>query len=122
MLRLLLDHHITPDVIEVTRKHSVPIHIEHVQDRGWQRLPDPELLTEAHRERLTLVTYDLATIPQYLREFAERQQPHSGVVFIDGHTIRASDRSGIGRALRKLWEREKQVDWENRTYWLTRGG
>jgi len=106
MLRLLLDHHISPAVADAARKHSEHIAIQHVQQVGWHRLPDPELLTQAHREGLTLVTYDLTTIPQYLREFAEREQPHGGVIFIDGHTIPSDDRGAIGRALAKLWDRE----------------
>src|SRR6266478_8470992 len=101
MLRLLLDHHISPDVVEAARKHSAGVSVQHVQDLGWQRHPDPVVLGLAHQERLTLVTYDLATIPQYLREFAERQQPHSGVVLVDGPPLPARNRGGIGRALAK---------------------
>ena len=122
MLRLLLDHHISPDAADSARKQAADIPIQNVRDRDWQRLPDPELLTQAHRQGLTLVTYDVATIPHYLREFAERAQNHGGVIFIDGCTIASDDRGAIRRALAKLWQRERNADWENRTYWLTRGG
>ena len=122
MLRMWLDHHISPAAAAAARQQAANIPIQHVQDRDWQRLPDPELLTQAHREGLTLVTYDLATIPQYLREFAERAQNHGGVVFIDGRTIASDDRGAIGRALAKLWQRERNAGWQNRTYWLTRSG
>jgi hypothetical protein len=77
---------------------------------------------QAYPQGLTLVTYDLTTMPQFLREFAEREQPHAGVIFIDGRTIAASDRGGIGRALARLWNRERNADWQNRTCWLTRTG
>jgi hypothetical protein len=87
MLRLLLDHHISPDVVEAARRQAANLPIQHVQDAGWQRLPDPELLTKAHGGGLTLVPYDVTTIPRYLREFAERGQPHGGVIFVDGHTV-----------------------------------
>lgn len=121
MLRLLLDHHISPDVADAARKHAADIRIQSVQELSWQRLLDPALLSQAHRDGLTLVTYDVTTIPQYLREFAERGQPHGGVVFIDRRTIPANRRGGIGRALARLWEKEKNTAWENRTCWLTRG-
>ena len=121
MLRLLLDHHISPDVAAAARRQMASMPIQHVQELGWQRLPDPELLMAAHRESLTLVTYDLRTIPKTLREISELEQPHGGVVFVDGKTIPADDRGAIGRALARLWVRERDGDWENRTCWLTRG-
>ena len=120
MLRLLLDHHISPDVSVVARRHALGISIDSVQGMGWQRLPDPELLARSHQEGWTLVTYDLSTIPRYLREFAERAQPHAGVIFVDGKTIPSHDRGTIGRALARLWTRERDANWENRTCWLTR--
>jgi hypothetical protein len=120
MLRLLLDHHISPDVISAARRHAAAIHLEHVQHLGWQRLPDPELLTQAHRDGLTLVTYDVTTIPLFLREFAEREQPHGGVIFVDRRTIRPGDRGALGSSIAKLWTREADAKWQNRTCWLTR--
>ena len=120
MLHLLLDHHISPDVVLAARHLQRGMSSEHVQSRNWQTLEDPELLRSARAEGLTLVTYDQATMPDFLRDFAQRGEDHAGVVFVDTKTIRPSDIGGLARALARLWSREKNAVWLNRTYYLTR--
>jgi hypothetical protein len=121
MLRLLLDQHISPDVIVAGRRREPGIQLEHVRQRLWHALSDPELLRAAHSEHLTLVTYDQATIPEFLRQFARDQEDHAGVIFVDNDTIRQSDIGGLARALTRLWSREKTALWLNRTLYLGRG-
>lgn len=121
MLRLLLDHHISPDVLAAVHRLQPDVSMGHVRDRQWQALPDPELLRLARPEGLTLVTYDQASIPDFLRQFAEDQEDHAGVIFVDTRTLRPSDIGGLARALVRLWSREKDADWLNRTYFLSRG-
>ena len=89
MLRLLLDHHISPAVRPAARRMQPDIVVEHVRDRHWQALPDPELLRLARAEGLTLVTYDQVTIPDFLRQFAQDEEDHAGVIFVDTLTFRA---------------------------------
>jgi hypothetical protein len=120
MLRLLLDQHMSPGVITAARRLESSILLEHVQDREWQALPDPQLLRLARAEEVTLVTYDQASIPDFLRQFAEEEEGHAGVIFVDTLTIRPSDIGGLARALVRLWSREKAAAWLNRTYYLTR--
>ena len=121
MLRLLLDHHISPVIVVTLQRLEPDVSVSHVRDRRWQALPDPELLRLARGEGLTLVTYDQASIPDFLREFAQNQKDHSGVIFVDTRTFRPSDIGGLARALARLWSREKDADWLNRTYFLSRG-
>src|SRR5438067_750325 len=111
MLHLLLDHHISPDVVLAARHLQRGMSSEHVQSRNWQTLEDPELLRSARAEGLTLVTYDQATMPDFLRDFAQRAEDHAGVVFVDTKTIRPSDIGGLARALARLWSREKNAVW-----------
>src|SRR5206468_3985227 len=111
---------ISPDVIAAAYRLETGILLEHVQQRQWHTLPDPELLRAARRQTLTLVTYDQASIPDFLRQFAADQEDHSGVIFVDNDTIRQSDVGGLARALARLWAREKNADWLNRTLYLTR--
>jgi len=120
MLRLLLDQHISPDVIIAARRLESSIALEHVLEREWQALPDAQLLRLARADELTLVTYDQASSPGCLRQFGENRENHAGVVFVDTLTIRSADVGGLARALVRLWSREKTADWLNRTYYLTR--
>jgi hypothetical protein len=120
MLRLLLDHHISPDVVPAARRLQRDAALEHVRDRHWQALRDPELLRLARAEELTLVTYDQASIPDFLRQFGQNEEDHAGVIFVDTFTFRPSDIGGLARALVRLWSREKDADWLNRTCFLSR--
>ena len=120
MLRLLLDQHISPAVIPAIRRLQAAVSTEHVRDRHWEALADPELLRLARSDGLTLVTYDQATIPDFLRHFAQNQEDHAGVIFVDTHPFRPSDIGGLSRALARLWSVEKDADWLNRTFFLSR--
>jgi hypothetical protein len=60
-------------------------------------------------------------MPDFLRQFAQDQEDHTGVIFVDTLTFRPSDIGGLARALARLWSREKDADWLNRTYFLSRG-
>ena len=102
MLRLLLDHHISLDIMVTVQRLQPTMSVSHVRDWRWQALPDPELLRLARGEGLTLVTYDQASIPDFLRQFAQDQEDHSGVIFVDNRTFRPSDIGGLARGLARL--------------------
>jgi hypothetical protein len=74
------------------------------------------LLQEAHRLKLTLVTYNLRTIPLLLRTWADETPSHGGVIFVDEKTIAPSD---IG-ALLKLAAAHGHAHWENCIIYLTK--
>jgi len=123
MLRLLLDEHLSPRLVGQFLARCSGGRIVSILEWEDGRLagtPDDMLLTQAHAHRLTLVTYDQATIAPLLKSWGEQGIPHSGVIFIDDRTIRQDDFGGIVRALSELWEREKNADWESRVIYLTR--
>jgi hypothetical protein len=90
------------------------------QDARLSGAPDDLLLREAHQHKLTLVTYDQATIVPLLKSWAEQGISHSGVIFIDDKTIRQDDFGGIIRALGQLWQKGRNENWLNRVVYLTR--
>jgi hypothetical protein len=101
MLRYLLDEQISPVVAEAVRRKHASIWIESVH--RWQggklvSAADSEVVRSAHQERLTLVTYDLQTIPDLLAAWAEEGIHHSGVVLVDGLSIAPADFGGRARA------------------------
>jgi len=123
MLRLLLDEHLSPRIIKpfLTRCHGANMaSVLDWQDARLSGAPDDLLLTEAHRHKLTLVTYDQATIVPLLRSWGEQAIPYSGVIFVDDRTIRQDDLGGLVRALAQLWEKGRNQDWLNRVVYLTR--
>ncbi len=62
MLRLLLDQHISPDVIIAARRLESSIALEHVLEREWQALPDAQLLRLARADDLTLLARALVRL------------------------------------------------------------
>ena len=121
MVHVLLDEHISPKVAAFLGKKSGSIRVSTLQ--SWQGgrflgVSDDILLEIAHQHSLTLVTYDLRTIPPLLKEFSLRGQAHAGVVLVDRNSIKPSDIGGLGKALVSLWERECNNSWHNRVCYL----
>lgn len=124
MLHYLLDEQLSPEIARQLRLRSQPIPALSVHD--WREgkfrgRPDSEILETAHRDRLTLVTYDLKTIPGLLRQRADDGISHHGVIFIDNRTMASSDLGGIVRALAEAWRVYSKQNWINRSLFLTKG-
>lgn len=123
MLKLLLDEHISPAVADGLRRHNrllVVFCMAEWEDGEFLGQPDPACLQQAASQRLTLVTYDRRTIPPLLKSWAEEEQKHGGVIFVDEKTISPSDTGGLVRALSKLWRKSAKWDRSNRVCFLRR--
>src|SRR5947207_13047221 len=121
MLRLLLDEHLSPRIVRQFLSKcpgGTMASVLHWQDARLSNVPDELLLTEAHQHKLTLVTYDQATIVPLLKLWGEQGVSHGGVILIDDKTIRQNDFGGIVRALIHLWKREQNANWLNRVVYL----
>ena len=79
---------------------------------------DEVVLREAQKQRLTLVTFDLRTIPPLLRSWSEQGFDHSGVILVDERTIAQGDIGGLVKALCALWRTHRDIDWTNRVAYL----
>jgi len=123
MLRLLLDEHVPPAVVVDLAKRRRELAVAALRDwRGGALLSadDATILSAAHVEGLTLVTYDLRTIPPLLKTWTEQGVPHGGVVFVHRLTLRLGDVGGLARALARLWDAERDRDWTDRVVFLRR--
>jgi hypothetical protein len=123
MLRLLLDEHISPEVAVGLRRLSkgLVVHaLSEWQDGRLLGASDELILQEATAKKLTLVTYDLRTIPNLLKLWAGLERAHGGVAFVDEKTIPAHDIGSLIRALQKLNRDFGKWDWTNRILFLRR--
>jgi hypothetical protein len=116
VLRLLLDIHIKPEVAAGVAAHRSACPVESL--RNWKggryrTALDPDILAAAHEDGMTLVTYDLKSIPLLLRAWGAMSRPHGGVVFVDHKTILANDIGGQVRSLVYLWDTRGHEDWTN---------
>lgn len=122
MLKILTDEQIDPDIAVATKKRCREISILSLfdwMDGHFVSASDEEVLREASRQGLTLLSYDLRTIPPLLRAWGERGIDHGGVIFVDSKSSAQNDISGISKALVELWEVQGKVDWKNRFFYLT---
>jgi len=102
MLRLLLDEHVSPDVAKGFQRQNgqTPItSLSHWENGQFLGAPDEVIMVAAATQKLTLVTYDLRTIPPLLKTWLESGRNHGGVIFVDRKTIAPSDIGGLVRAL-----------------------
>ena len=122
MLHILTDEQIDPDVAVAARKRCRGIQITTLfewLDRHFVGASDEELLREASRQAMTLLSFDLKTIPPLLRAWGERGIDHGGVIFVDHKSFAQNDVSGISKALSELWQLQSKLDWTNRCFFLT---
>jgi hypothetical protein len=123
MLRFLLDEHVPRRVsVQLRTRLSGPVVYDLQTWNGGRFLgiDDDRILMAAHEDELTLVTFDVSTIPDILSEMAATGADHSGVVFISRRTFVSSDVGGITASLQELWKAEHATDWRNRIWFLRR--
>ena len=117
--RLLLDEHISPDVVGLLGKRGVDaVALREWHDSEYLSQPDEQILLAAHAEGRTLVTFDVHSIPLVLRHFAEAGIDHGGVIFISVRTIGQGDISGMAAALGKLAVRQGDEPLTNQVLFL----
>jgi hypothetical protein len=121
VLRFLTDEQISPAVASQAPKHCRGIGI--IAMRDWQGghflgAPDELVLREAFQQRLTLVTFDLRTIPPLLRSWTGQGVDHGGVALLDERTIAQNDIGGLIASLCALWKTQGELDWTNRVVFI----
>lgn len=122
MLKLLLDEHISRSVAEGLRRRRqiVVLCLAEWENGKFLGQQDSDCLKQAAVEGLTLVTYDRRTIPPLLKSWAEQEQKHGGVIFVDEKMISPSDTGGLIEALSDLWRKTAKWDWSDRICFLRR--
>lgn len=121
MMKPLLDENISWVVAEQITAKNQAIQAQSVhrwRGSAFVGQADGRLLRIALEEGLTLVTYDLRTIPLLLREMASDGEDHAGVLFIDDASIRNSNFGGLVAAILAHWQRFGSDDWTNRVAFL----
>ena len=121
MLSLLLDETISDEIARqiLAKRVDIPIFSAHDWEEGRLRGVSDEMVLRAAAEAgLTLVSYDVNTIPLLLMRLANEAFVHGGIVFVHNATIRSNDYGGLMRALIQLYDAEKEAEWKDRLYFL----
>lgn len=100
MARFLLDEHLSPKIAALMRKLGVDALC--IADSSWSGLKDPAVMKLASELFRIVVTYNIGHFAPLLAEAIASGHPPSGIVYVDGKTLRPTDFSGIARALTRL--------------------
>jgi hypothetical protein len=123
MLTLLLDEHMSPEIVEqiVAKDETVRIASVHQWHAGEFMHTDDEIILEAaFQEQTTLVTFDQSTIRPVLKDWGEQGRSHGGLIFIDDKTFAQNDYGGLVTALLKLWSQVHEADFTDVVLFLQR--
>ncbi|HLJ58019.1 MAG TPA: hypothetical protein VKT77_23475 [Chthonomonadaceae bacterium] len=121
MLAYLLDENISFVVADqvALKNPQIVIHSVHRWHGGeFVGQDDLRLLKAASSEGLTLVAYDLKTIPPLLAEIAADGESHGGVIFIDASSIRGNEFGRLVTALLADWSGYSSDEWTDRIAFL----
>ena len=121
MLKLLTDEHLSPAVAPAVKKLCRDLHVSSLHDwMGGHFLgaSDETVLSEAASQGLTLVTFDVRTIPPLLQKWAEQSIDHGGVIFVGRGSYLQNDIGGIAQGLAEVYRRNGKLDWTNRYVFL----
>jgi len=80
--------------------------------------PDDEILAAAERDGLTLLSYDVHSIPALLDRLAQAGSPHAGVVLISSRTIEPRGIAEIALGVERLVSDMGDFDWRNQVLFL----
>lgn len=121
MLSLLLDEQISPQTVVALASLNAQVPVASLytwRSGGLTGTDDALVLQGAAEDGLTLVTYDLKTIPPVLVEWGTQGRSHGGVIFVDDRSISTADFGGLARALLSCWEAQGDWDWTDRIMYL----
>jgi predicted nuclease of predicted toxin-antitoxin system len=115
----LLDEHMDPMLARVLRQRGIQaVSMQEWREGTYISKSDEEILEAAEHDALTLLTYDVHSIPALLTSLAEIGTPHAGVVLISRGTVAPQDLSGLARAVEHLVLDAGDSDWRNRLLFL----
>ena len=123
MLKLLLDEHVSPRVVDAVRRRNASVLVHSMvewENGSFLGQDDSTCLLAAATQTLTLVTYDRRTIPALLKTWAEEGRHHGGVIFVDEKTVPPADIGRLARALSQIHNEAGGWDWTDRVVFLRR--
>ncbi|MDO8669861.1 MAG: DUF5615 family PIN-like protein [Dehalococcoidia bacterium] len=123
-MRLLLDEHLPPPLANQLGRHG----IDAAALRDWSfqkkdrflRRPDHEMLSAALEDGRVVVTCDCRTIPLLLKNWAEQERSHGGVIFVDDRAVSPNDVGGLLRGLLETERRLGSVSWQDPIVFLAK--
>ena len=116
-MRLLTDEHFPAEIAQAVRRKMPEFDIQSIHETNLVGLLDQPLLAVLDLQQRTLLTRDVNSIPDFLKERLREGKTHGGVIYVSSR-FRQNDSRGVMRALVTFLRAHGDEDWGCREGWL----
>jgi hypothetical protein len=116
-VKLLADEHFPIEITQAVRREMPEFDIQSIHETNLAGLLDQPLLALLDLQRRTLLTRDVNSIPEFLKERLREGRTHGGVIYVT-RRFRQNDLRAVIRALVSFLKSHDDEDWRCREGWL----
>jgi hypothetical protein len=116
-VKLLTDEHFPAEIAVAVRRQLPNFDIQSIYETDLAGLLDPPLLEVLELQQRTLLTRDVNSIPDFLKDRLREGKTHGGVIYVSG-AFRQNDSRTLIRALVAFLKVHRGEDWRCREDWL----
>ena len=116
-MKLLTDEHFPGEVAQAVQRAMPKFDIQSIHETNLAGLLDQPLLAALDLQQRTLLTRDVNSIPDFLKERLREGKTHGGVIYVSSR-FRQNDLRAVIRALVTFLKAHGDEDWSCREGWL----
>jgi hypothetical protein len=116
-VKVLTDEHFPANIARAVRRKLRSFDIQSIHETDLVGLLDQPLLDALDAQERTLLTRDVNSIPDFLKERLRDGKTHGGVIYVS-RRFRQNDSGGVIRALIIFLKTHGDEDWSCREAWL----
>jgi hypothetical protein len=116
-VKLLTDEHFPAEIAMAVRRETPNCDVQRIYETNLAGLLDQPLLEMLDLQQRTLLTRDVNSIPDFLKERLREGKTHGGVIYVSGG-FRQNDVRAVVRALVSFQKTHGDEDWRCREGWL----
>jgi hypothetical protein len=116
-VKLLTDEHFPREIAEAVRVKMPDLDIQSLHETNLAGLLDQPLLAALDLQQRTLLTRDVNSIPDFLKDRLREGKTHGGAIYVSG-SFRQNDLRAVIRALVTFLKAHREEDWRCREGWL----
>ena len=116
-MKLLADEHFPAEIAQAIRRQIPGLDVQSIHETNLAGLLDQPLLAVLDLQKRTLLTRDVNSIPDFLKERLREGKTHGGVIYVSGR-FRQNDLRSVIRALVAYLKAHGDKDWGCREGWF----
>jgi hypothetical protein len=116
-VKLLTDEHFPSEIAQGVRRAMPKFDIQNIHETNLAGLLDQPLLEALDLQQRALLTRDVNSIPDFLKERLREGKTHGGVIYVSSR-FRQNDLRAVIRALVTFLKAHGDEDWGCREGWL----